>query len=179
MRILLKPRYAIVLVAVWLAACAAPGPARQSVRDALSAADYAVMAAATQDALEGRKIGEGLNWSNPDSQHLGTVTPTRTYTSQAGQDCREYQTTVTVEARTEIRFANACRGADGTWVETADPVPVYVAGTPRYRYRYAPYYDDYYGHPYYGYGYHYGYGHHYGLFHYGHYGHLGFGHHFY
>lgn len=174
MPILLIRRHAIVL-ALALGACAAPEQARQSVRDALTPADYAVMAAATQDALEGRKIGEGLNWSNPQSQHLGTVTPTRTYTSEAGQDCREYQTTVTVEARTEIRFANACRGADGTWVETAEPVPVYVAGYPRYRYRdpYPLHYYDPYGYPYYGYG------HHHGLFHYGYGYRLGFGHHFY
>jgi len=175
-RIHLKPHHAIAL-ALALGACAAPDPARQSVRDALTPADYAVMAAATQDALEGRKIGEGHNWSNPDSRHLGTVTPTRTYTSEAGQDCREYQTTVTVEARTEIRFVNACRGADGTWVETADPVLVDVAGYPRYRYRYRdPYplhYYDPYGYPYYGYG------HHYGLFHYGYGYRIGFGHHFY
>lgn len=55
-------------------------------------------------------------WSNPDSGHSGTVTPTRTIQhTGTGQLCREYRTTVNIGGRVEEGYGTACRTADGAW----------------------------------------------------------------
>ncbi len=69
----------------------------------------------TQGALESSPIGQASSWSNPDSGHSGTVTPTRTFETASGGPCREYQQTVTISGRTETAYGKACRQADGTW----------------------------------------------------------------
>jgi surface antigen len=69
----------------------------------------------TQRSLEYNKDGNSSSWSNPNSGHSGTVTPTRTYYSDEDRPCREYTTQVTIEGRTETAKGNACRQPDGTW----------------------------------------------------------------
>lgn len=66
-------------------------------------------------ALESNPIGRTSSWSNPDSGHSGTVTPTRTVYTESGEPCRDYQTTVTIGGRTETATGRACRQPDGTW----------------------------------------------------------------
>jgi len=66
-------------------------------------------------AFESNPVGQRSNWSNPDSGHSGTVTPTRTVYAGNGQPCRDYETTVTIDGRTETATGRACRQADGTW----------------------------------------------------------------
>ena len=73
------------------------------------------MANTTQKSLESNQSGQTSTWKNPDSGASGTVTPTRTYQSTAGQPCREYQQTVTIGGKTETVTGQACRQADGTW----------------------------------------------------------------
>ena len=68
----------------------------------------------TQDTLENNDTGTQSTWSNPDSGNSGTVTPTRTYKVN-GADCREFESTVTVDGDTEIVKGRACRDADGQW----------------------------------------------------------------
>ncbi|MFQ5783313.1 MAG: RT0821/Lpp0805 family surface protein [Alphaproteobacteria bacterium] len=146
-----------------LAACAYPvdngvgRPATVAVIDALDDADWTAQAQAFQNALETNKVGESANWSNPASGHLGTVTPTRTYTAKSGAPCREYQQTVTVSGETAITQGTACRQEDGTWetVAATDAARGYRYRRYAYGYPYCGYYPGYYG---YGYG-HYGYGH--------------------
>jgi surface antigen len=60
-------------------------------------------------------IGESINWSNPDTGHSGTYTPTRDGTDQSGNYCREYQTTINVSGKVEKAYGTACRQPDGTW----------------------------------------------------------------
>jgi surface antigen len=60
-------------------------------------------------------IGQSIAWSNPESRHYGTVTPTNDGYSQSGQYCREFQQTVTIQGRTESAYGIACRQPDGTW----------------------------------------------------------------
>lgn len=74
---------------------------------------YAQRTAST--ALENNPVGQTSSWSNPDSGHSGTVTPTRTVYASSGEPCRDYQTTVTIDGRTETATGRACRQADGTW----------------------------------------------------------------
>ncbi|MFQ5959638.1 MAG: RT0821/Lpp0805 family surface protein, partial [Alphaproteobacteria bacterium] len=149
----LKTAALVALVGLALAACAygdAYAPERTPPAfAALDAADRAVQAQAFQHALENNKVGEGANWSNPESGHLGTVTPTRTYEAKSGAPCRAYQQTVTVAGETAIAHGTACRQADGTWKLAAAAGAGYrrAYAYPRYAYGY-PYYA--YGYPYYG-----------------------------
>ena len=69
----------------------------------------------SQTALEKNPIGRTSSWSNPDSGHSGTVTPTRTYQTASGGPCREYQQTVTIDGKTEQAYGRACRQSDGSW----------------------------------------------------------------
>ena len=68
-----------------------------------------------QAALERNPVGHASSWTNPDSGNSGRVTPTRTYQTPRGENCREYQHEVTVGGRTEVMTGTACRNADGTW----------------------------------------------------------------
>ena len=80
----------------------------------LDRADQAAMGRAETRA-QTAPIGQTIQWENPDSGNSGTVTPTRQGTDTAGRYCREYQTTVTVEGRTQDAYGTACQTADGQW----------------------------------------------------------------
>lgn len=84
------------------------------VGKSLDKVDQAAMQRAERHA-ETAPMGQSIAWSNPDSGHSGTVTPTRDGTDQSGNYCREYQSTVTVDSRDEKAFGTACRQPDGTW----------------------------------------------------------------
>lgn len=81
----------------------------------LDRADRAYMYRTTQETLETEPTGETSNWVNPDNQHSGTVTPTRTFNRENGGPCREFQQTVTIGGRTEQAYGTACRQSDGSW----------------------------------------------------------------
>ncbi len=68
-----------------------------------------------QDSLEYNQTGQGKGWKNPDSGHSGTFTPTRTYKTAAGENCRDFETTIYVDGKQETGTGRACRQADGTW----------------------------------------------------------------
>ncbi|MCR9073155.1 MAG: RT0821/Lpp0805 family surface protein [Alphaproteobacteria bacterium] len=85
------------------------------VGKSLDRADKAALANTTQTTLESQPSGTTSTWSNPDSGNYGSVTPTRTYQTDAGQYCREYQQTIVVGGRTEQAFGTACRQPDGSW----------------------------------------------------------------
>ncbi|MGB0630555.1 MAG: RT0821/Lpp0805 family surface protein [Alphaproteobacteria bacterium] len=81
----------------------------------LDEVDRQKMQNTAQKSLENNKAGQTANWSNPDSGNRGSVTPTKTYQTASGQNCREYQQTVTVDGKTEEAWGTACRQPDGTW----------------------------------------------------------------
>jgi surface antigen len=150
-----------LLVGATLAGCAAGSG---GVGDKLDTFDRQRIIQTTQLALENNKIGEGSNWANPASGHRGTVTPTRTYKSPAGEPCRELQQTVAVEAQTSVAYDSACRRADGVWYSVHyDSLVAAIAGAWPNR---AGYYGRPYGHGYYGRRYPY-YGHRYPYYGYG------------
>lgn len=60
-------------------------------------------------------VGQQIAWSNPDSGNSGTVTPRREGRDMAGNTCREYETTITVDGKTERATGTACKQPDGTW----------------------------------------------------------------
>jgi surface antigen len=84
------------------------------VGKSLDNADKAMAAEATHDALEYRPTGTSSTWRNPDSGHYGSITPTRTFEA-AGEHCREYRHTVSIDGRPETVTGTACRKPDGTW----------------------------------------------------------------
>ncbi len=79
--------------------------------------DRADIAAANQAQQRAHTapIGERITWSNPESGNSGTVTPVRDGQDQTGNYCREYQTTIRVQGKTEQAYGVACRQPDGTW----------------------------------------------------------------
>ncbi|HYB09312.1 MAG TPA: RT0821/Lpp0805 family surface protein [Alphaproteobacteria bacterium] len=81
----------------------------------LDRADQLAMQRTTQTSLETTPIGQSSAWQNPDTGHSGTVTPVRTYQTDAGQYCREFQQTVTISGQTQQAYGTACRQPDGSW----------------------------------------------------------------
>lgn len=81
----------------------------------LDNADKAMSQRTAQTSLENNRTGQTSSWRNPDSGNAGTYTPTSTYRSASGQDCREFEQTITVEGRTERAMGRACRQANGSW----------------------------------------------------------------
>lgn len=69
----------------------------------------------TQNSLTKAPAGQTSRWANPDSGNSGTITPQKTFKNTEGQDCREFQQSVTVSGQTETGYGTACRQADGTW----------------------------------------------------------------
>ena len=84
------------------------------VGKSLDRADQLAMQQAEQQA-QVAPIGQPIAWNNPDSGNSGTVTALKDGTSSSGAYCREYQTTVTIDGKTEQAFGTACQRADGTW----------------------------------------------------------------
>jgi len=81
----------------------------------MDATDRMMAERTAQKSLESAPTGTTSTWSNPDSGHRGTVTPTRTYRNVSNQDCRDYETTVYIDGREETATGVACRQPDGTW----------------------------------------------------------------
>lgn len=81
----------------------------------LDRVDQMHAAQTTQTALEANRSGITSTWANPDTGHSGTVTPVRTYETPQGQNCREFQQTVTIGGKSESAYGTACRQADGSW----------------------------------------------------------------
>jgi surface antigen len=69
----------------------------------------------TQGALNNTPTGQTVGWTNPDTQNQYQVTPTNTYKSNTGQDCRDYTTVGIIDGQREVIKGTACRQADGSW----------------------------------------------------------------
>ncbi|MEE9545664.1 MAG: glycine zipper 2TM domain-containing protein, partial [Rhodospirillales bacterium] len=75
--------------------------AGSEIGKSLDKADRLYAQRTAQNSLEHNRIGQTSTWQNPDSGHSGTYTPTRTYQTLSGQNCREYETTINVGGRME------------------------------------------------------------------------------
>jgi surface antigen len=78
----------------------------------LDCQDQGYLGNSTQRSLDS---GQPVSWKNPDSGNYGEVTPTRTYNSNSGQYCREYQQTIYIDGKREKAYGTACRQPDGSW----------------------------------------------------------------
>ena len=66
-------------------------------------------------ALEYNRDNQISSWHNPNTNADVSTMPTSTYVSNNGENCREYQTTITVNGKKERAYGTACRQSDGSW----------------------------------------------------------------
>ena len=81
----------------------------------LDEADRMKMGMATSDALNNNKIGTSSRWQSDRSDIAGAVTPTRDYTDENGNYCRDFKQTVVIGGETQQETGQACREKDGSW----------------------------------------------------------------
>jgi surface antigen len=65
--------------------------------------------------LEHAPDGETIYWNNQRDGAQYQVTPVKTYETNGGRYCREYQTTSVIGGRTQQTYGRACRQPDGSW----------------------------------------------------------------
>ena len=68
-----------------------------------------------QNAVSNVPVGQQAQWTNQKNGAQYTVRPVKNYTSSSHAYCREYQTTVTVDGKTQKAYGKACRQPDGSW----------------------------------------------------------------
>lgn len=66
------------------------------------------------NALESQPSGSTVSWRNPDGAQAGEVTPVRTYKTDTGEYCREFDERRTRAAATTVSHGVACR-EHGSW----------------------------------------------------------------
>ncbi len=88
----------------------------QQVGKSLDSADQSSMQQTAQRSLESSRTNEPVEWKNPDNGNSGSITPTRTFTNDQGQSCREYTQQVTIGGEPQEAHGTACRQTDGTWM---------------------------------------------------------------
>ena len=64
---------------------------------------------------EAAQVGETISWANPDSGNSGTTKVTGESLDEAGNRCRNFQSTVSAGGKDEIAHGTACRQPDGSW----------------------------------------------------------------
>ena len=64
--------------------------------------------------LENVRTGVTTSWKNPDTSYEYSMTPTRTYETQAGP-CREYTLDAKIGGEDQQVYGTACRQTDGSW----------------------------------------------------------------
>ncbi len=67
-----------------------------------------------QSAIATVPVGHEAQWTNKQGAQY-TVRPTKAYSTPHHKYCREYQTTVTINGKTQNAYGKACRQADGSW----------------------------------------------------------------
>jgi surface antigen len=81
----------------------------------LDCKDQQYHAETAQKAFETEPTGTTATWSNPDTGHAGSITPTKTYQTASGTNCRDFTQTVEVNGQKQDGHGTACRQPDGTW----------------------------------------------------------------
>lgn len=110
----------VVCVSAFLAACASGSVAPDSVAatdilDRMTFDDRHISAMAVQIAMERRSDNEASSWTNGLSGNHGTVVPRRTYRTEAGAVCRQYDEIMTVAGVAVSHERTACRDGSGHW----------------------------------------------------------------
>ena len=82
---------------------------------ALDEADLRRADETTQETLETADAGETKSWSNPDSGNSGTATAKTDRQTSDGEECRDFESTVTIDGEQQQANGRACRQSDGSW----------------------------------------------------------------
>lgn len=100
-----------------------------------------------QRALETAQPGTEVPLRNADGGTDGAIIPSPAFQDAAGQTCREFQQTITVNGQAQQAFGTACRQPDGSWRLQAappsmagQPQPVVAYALPPAYYYRAPFY---------------------------------------
>ena len=68
-----------------------------------------------QQVLETQISGTTRSWRNTNNDHVGSITPIRTFKTSNGIFCRVYAETLTIHGKTQKFQETACRDKDGIW----------------------------------------------------------------
>lgn len=87
--------------------------------DGMTEGDVAMAVEAMRTALETKQAEEGVDWANSESGNQGKIIPRRTFVTDLGVFCRDYDEHLKVGARDGVIRNTACRSDDGDWVWTS------------------------------------------------------------
>ena len=104
-----------LLVCLAVAGCTTLPFGSARLYDAMADTDVALAAAAMQSALETRRNGEPVRWTNDETGNRGAITPQRTFVTDRGVFCRVYLEEITVGGDSDAVENTACRADDGNW----------------------------------------------------------------
>jgi surface antigen len=90
----------------------AGGLVGNNIATQLSCQDRGFLGNSTERSLN---TGQPVSWRNPDTGNYGDVTPVRSYNSNSGQYCREFQQTIYVGGKKQQGYGTACQQPDGSW----------------------------------------------------------------
>lgn len=103
------------LLVIVAGGCAGPRAERKAVDHNLSDSDIELADRNLQYALNYAVSDATIEWKNAETQRRGTVTPLRTYTTEAGLYCREFRETITSGDLVGAYDGVACRDESGVW----------------------------------------------------------------
>ena len=86
----------------------------------LAPPEQQAMTDTVQHALEDNQTNQSSDWVNPDTGNSGGVTPTRTFTNDQGEPCREFISTIIIGGQQQQGYGTACRQPDGSWQIVSD-----------------------------------------------------------
>ena len=81
----------------------------------MSDTDVVLAVEAMRVALETKPAAESVSWTNDATGNQGSITPRRTFITDLGVFCREYDEQLSVDGRDGVVQNTACRTDDGAW----------------------------------------------------------------
>lgn len=102
-------------LAIALAACQTDREVPYDLYELMSDSDVELAVETMQLGLETGSDGALARWENPDTGNSGSVRPTRTYQTEGGYFCRDFEEFLNVDGNTATYDSHACRADDGVW----------------------------------------------------------------
>ncbi len=95
------------------------GQAPATTYEKLAPEDKELASAAKLKALEANRDGDAAAWRNAKTGNSGSVTPVRTFVTDAGVFCREYREVVSIGVEKGEATSTGCRTGAKTWTEAS------------------------------------------------------------
>lgn len=84
----------------------------------LAEGDIEIIKEATIRLAETGKVGQAIEWNNPESEHSGKMTLLKKY-KEKGRECRQVRHELFVKGKKAgVLTQSGCQQTDGSWVET-------------------------------------------------------------